>query len=276
MTDALATQATQATLPTRSAIWDPAQYDRFADERGRPFVDLVARIRVSEPSTVIDLGCGPGNLTATLSTKWPAATVIGVDNDPNMLAAAARHATPHVRFEAGDVSNWQPTTPVDVIVTNATLQWIPQHLALLPHLVDSLTPGGAVALQVPGNFEDAHHLAIRQVMARPRWRAALGNLPERALSSYPAMVYQSALAHLGCEVETWETTHVHVLHGESPVLEWVKGTALRPVLTALDAANADSFCSELDELLCIAYGSFSWGTPFPFKRIFAVAHKPPR
>jgi trans-aconitate 2-methyltransferase len=94
MTDALATQATQATLPTRSAIWDPAQYDRFADERGRPFVDLVARIRVSEPSTVIDLGCGPGNLTATLSTKWPAATVIGVDNDPNMLAAAARHATP--------------------------------------------------------------------------------------------------------------------------------------------------------------------------------------
>jgi trans-aconitate 2-methyltransferase len=254
--------------------WDPTQYDRFADERGRPFVDLIARIRVAQPANVVDLGCGPGNLTATLADKWPSASVLGVDNDPNMLSAAAKHATSQVRFESGDVGTWTAEKPVDVIVSNAALQWIPQHLALLPQLVDSITSGGAVALQVPGNLEDPQHLAIRQVMARPRWKAALGGLPERALSSYPAMVYQSALSHLGCDVETWETTYVHVLQGNSPVLEWVKGTALRPVLSALPAEEAEAFCSELDELLRVSYGSFTWGTPFPFKRIFAVAHKP--
>ncbi len=255
------------------ATWDPEQYDRFADERGRPFFDLTSRIRIT-PKSVVDLGCGPGNLTATLATRWPDAAVLGVDNDAAMLAASALHTSPQVRFERGDIASWNPSEPVDVIVANAALQWVPAHLTVLPRLVAALNPGGALALQVPGNFDDPHHLAIRQVMARPRWQRELASLPERSLSSSPAMVYQAELSYLGCEVDTWETTYVHVLHGENPVLEWVKGTALRPVLSALGAESAQEFCSELSHLLAAAYGSHPWGTPFPFKRVFAVAHRP--
>ncbi len=264
---------------TAKPVWDPAQYDRFADERGRPFVDLTARIRTVDPRVVIDLGCGPGNLTATLAVRWPDAQVIGVDGDRAMLHVAnalvgGGDAPVNLRFEHGDIGTWHSDTQVDVIVTNAALQWLPAHLALLPRLVDALAPGGALALQVPGNFDDAHHLAIRQVMARPRWRAALSGLPERVLSSYPAVVYQAELARLGCDTDTWETTYVHVLHGTDPVLEWVKGTALRPVLTALGNEREADFCLELGELLRSSFGTHPWGTPFPFKRIFAVAHRP--
>jgi trans-aconitate 2-methyltransferase len=252
--------------------WDPAQYDRFADERGRPFFDLTSRIRTT-PTSVVDLGCGPGNLTATLAARWPGAAIVGVDNDAAMLAATAAHQTPLLQFEHGDIATWTPPQPVDVIVANASLQWVPAHLAALPRLVASLNPGGAMALQVPGNFDDPHHLAIRQVMARQRWRAKLAALPERSVSSYPATVYQAELSYLGCEVDTWETSYVHVLQGLNPVLEWVKGTALRPILSSLSSEDGEDFCSELSELLSASYGSHPWGTPFPFKRIFAVAHK---
>jgi trans-aconitate 2-methyltransferase len=257
----------------RATSWDPTQYDRFADERGRPFHELVDRIHTDNPTSVVDLGCGPGNLTASLTNRWPTAQVLGVDNDTNMLVAATTYQHPNLRFEDGDIATWAPDEPVDVIVANAALQWVPAHLAVLPRLIESLRPGGALAFQVPGNFEDPHHLAIRQVMARPRWRAALSSLPERAMSSYPAMTYQSALSYLGCEVDSWETTYVHVLHGDNPILEWVKGTALRPVLSVLSSTDADDFGLELSELLKVSYGSHAWGTPFPFKRIFAVAHK---
>lgn len=254
-------------------VWDPKQYDRFADERSRPFIDLTARIRNTAPQVVVDLGCGPGTLTARLADRWPEATVIGVDNDNAMLHAAAVIDRPNLRFEHGDIAKWKPSAPVDVIVTNAALQWVPSHLSLLPALVDLLNPGGALALQVPGNFEDPHHRAIRQVMARPKWRATLGGLPERSLSSYPASVYQGELARLGCDTDTWETTYVHVLQGANPVLEWVKGTALRPVLTALGQDLGQQFCDELNELLLASFASHAWGTPFPFKRVFAVAHR---
>jgi trans-aconitate 2-methyltransferase len=263
-------------MSANTTEWDPIQYDRFADERGRPFFDLVGRIRVADPQNVVDLGCGPGNLTATLVDRWPMAHVTGLDNDANMLLAARTKQYANVEFIESDIATWKSDKPVDVIVANAALQWVPSHLTLLAHLVDQLRPGGALAIQVPCNFEDPHHHAIRQVMARPHWRAKLSSLPERAMSSYPAMVYQSALSHLGCDVDTWETTYVHVLHGPDPVLEWVKGTALRPVLSALEPNEANDFCVELSELLNSTYGSYPWGTPFPFKRIFAVAHKTPR
>jgi trans-aconitate 2-methyltransferase len=252
--------------------WDPEQYDRFADERGRPFFDLTGRIR-TDPRTVVDLGCGPGSLTASLADRWPSARIVGVDNDTNMLTASDKHQQANLSFEYGDIASWTPATPVDVIVTNAALQWVPRHLALLPRLVESLNPGGALALQVPGNFDDPHHLAIREVLARPQWQARLGAVPERSLSSYPALVYQSALSRLGCEVDAWETSYVHVLQGSNPVVEWVKGTALRPILSSLSPEDGEEFCSELSELLAASYGTHPWGTPFPFKRIFAVAHK---
>jgi trans-aconitate 2-methyltransferase len=253
--------------------WDAGQYNRYADERSRPFFDLTARIRTNQPASVIDLGCGPGNLTATLADRWPDAAVIGVDNDANMLAAAAKEQRPNLRFEAGDLATWEPSSPVDVVVANAALQWTHGHLALLHRYVGWLRPGGALALQVPGNFDDPHHLSIREVLARPRWQAALAHMPERPMSSYPATVYLSTLADLGCDTDCWETTYVHVLQGERPVLEWIKGTALRPVLSRLTSNDADDFAHEVDELLATSFGTRSWGTPFPFRRVFAVGHR---
>lgn len=254
------------------ATWDPAQYGKYADERDRPFHELVARIGAAEPATVVDLGCGPGPLTASLATRWPHARIVGVDDDA-MLAKAAAHTSANVSFTKADIATWSPDAPVDVIVSNAAFQWVPAHLGLLPRLVEHLAPGGWLAFQVPANLDDPHHQAIRQVRARPRWQAQLGDLPERTHSSYPAEVYLSLLSDLGLQVDAWETTYVHILHGDDPVLEWVKGTGLRPVLSLLDADDQREFCADLAPLLRAEYGSRPWGTPFPFRRAFAVARK---
>ena len=262
-------------------MWNPEQYARYADERSRPFFELVDRIRTATPKSVVDLGCGPGNLTASLAQRWPAAQVRGIDNDTAMLASAELHATTnasteahHLRFEAGDIATWRPEEPVDIIVSNAALQWIPNHIELLPELLDHIRPGGSLAFQVPGNLDDPHHSAIRAVRGRPRWSSlpSLRDLPERTHESQPAVAYTDKLAALGYEVDAWETTYVHILSGDDPILEWVKGTALRPVFDALPGQESrDAFCAELAPLLREAYPSRAYGTPFPFRRTFVVA-----
>lgn len=257
-------------------MWDPQQYARYGDERSRPFFELIGRIGTADARTVVDLGCGPGGLTASLAERFPSARIIGVDNDPAMLAAAAAFGSDRVRFEAGDLATWTPGKPVDVLVSNAALQWDLGHLARMPDFLDHVTPGGWFAFQVPGNLDDAHHQAIRAVRRRDRWSsvAALAEIPERTHVSRPAAEYLDVLARLGCAVDAWETTYVHILTGPDPVLEWVKGTALRPVLAALpdDAARAE-FAAELAVLLREAYPSQPYGTPFPFRRVFVVAHR---
>jgi trans-aconitate 2-methyltransferase len=255
--------------------WDAEQYQRFSDERSRPFFDLVNRIRADQPETVVDLGCGPGNLTATLATRWPSAHIVGLDNDDNMLATAQAHSNRQVTFAKEDVSNWKPTEPVDVIISNATLQWLPAHLRLLKGYVDALNPSGWLAFQVPGNFDDPHHQAIREVMAQPRWLENFRQVPERQASSYPATTYLSMLSDLGCSVDAWETSYVHVLNGNDPVLEWVKGTALRPFLAMLTPEQQPGFLSDLATLLRRAYGTAAWGTMLPFRRVFVVAQRTP-
>ena len=255
--------------------WDPNQYAKYTDERSRPFVELVNRIGAIQPRSVVDLGCGSGELTATLGQRWPNAHVVGVDNDDAMLAAAQSFTTDRVSFSKGDIASWVPPSTVDVIVSNAALQWVPGHLGQLPQLVEHLNPGGWLAVQVPGNLDDPHHQAIRQVRAMPQWKERIGDLAERTHSSYPAEVYLSLLSDLGMDltVDAWETTYVHILQGENPVLEWVKGTGLRPVLSRLTPNQQTEFCDDLAPLLRAAYGSRPWGTPFPFRRVFVVAHK---
>ena len=133
-------------------MWNAHQYLRYADERSRPFFDLVGRIDRDEATAVVDLGSGPGQLTATLADRWPAASIVGVDNSADMVAAAAADQTDRVRFELADLRSWAPSGPLDAIVSNATLQWLPDHLELLARLVSWLSPGGVLAFQVPGNF----------------------------------------------------------------------------------------------------------------------------
>ena len=267
---------------TSTAAWDPAGYLRFGDERARPFTDLLARVAAREPRTVVDLGCGEGALTGSLAQRWPGARVTGVDSSPEMLAAAAAHAVPgRVTFTHGDAQGWQPDEPVDVLVTNALLQWVPGHLDLLPQWVAALAPDGWLALQVPGNFGAPSHVLMREVAALPRFAGRLAGVLRGTESVGEPLDYAAVLADAGCVVDAWETTYLHVLdpageHGGDAVLAWVQGTGLRPVTDALadDPRLREDFVATYGERLREAYPRRPWGTPLPFRRVFAVAHKP--
>lgn len=257
-------------------MWDPGQYQRFADERGRPFFDLVGRIRAADPGYVADLGCGPGNLTAALAARWPAAEVVGVDNSSEMIGAARAEAarTPgRLSFLLGDVRNWEPARPVDVLVSNAVLQWVPDHLAVLTRWAGLLASGGWLAFQVPGNYDQPSHAILRELAASARWQPLLADAELNRQSASPAE-YLDLLARAGLEVDAWETTYLHVLHGEDPVLEWYRGTGLRPVLARLEPEQAQEFMADYARLTREAYPAAPYGTVLPFRRVFAVARRP--
>jgi trans-aconitate 2-methyltransferase len=254
-------------------MWDPEVYGRFADQRNRPFHELVARIGATAPAAVLDLGCGDGALTATLAERWPSASVLGVDSSEEMLAAAAARKTDRLSFVLGSIQDWRATSPVDVIVSNAALQWVPGHASLLPRFVSALAPGGWLALQVPGNFEAPSHTALWTLCNSPRWSDRLGTAG-RWISSLSPSDYVGVLAGLGCTVDAWETTYAQVLQGADPVLTWMRGTALRPVYERLSAAEAAEFEAELGAMLREAYPPQPYGTVLPFRRIFAVAQAP--
>ncbi|MEV5885612.1 trans-aconitate 2-methyltransferase [Streptomyces sp. NPDC052020] len=262
--------------------WDPAQYLRHAGHRARPFADLLARVPdpAAEAPRVADLGCGPGTLTAWLAGRWPAARVTGYDNSPQMLDRARRHAGPtpgggRLDFVHADVRTWRPDGPHDLIAANAALQWVPDHAELFPAWIDGLAPGGVLAFQVPGNFDAPSHRLLRDLAHAPRWRTRLAGALRHDGAVLSPAAYLDRLTALGCAADVWETTYVHLLAGEDAVLDWVKGTALRPVLTALDddPEARDAFVDAYRSALRRAYPAGPHGTPFPFRRVFAVARK---
>jgi len=260
--------------------WDPERYLTYADERGRPFVELVARVGAAAPATVVDLGCGPGNATATLLDRWPRARVHGVDSSPEMVERAAGLAGERLTFAQGTIEDWQPEYPVDVIVSNAALQWVPSHLDLLPSWVDGLTAGGALAFQVPANFEGPAAAVFREVATRSHFAgklaavAASGGPSASGGVARPAAEYVDLLGRLGCRVDAWETTYQHVLPGADPVLAWYSGTGLRPYLEALDGPERDAFRAEVAPGLRAAFPARAYGTVMPFTRIFVIAYRP--
>jgi trans-aconitate 2-methyltransferase len=313
-------------------MWDAGQYLRFGGERARPFFDLVAQVGATSPRYVADLGCGPGNLTAVLAGRWPEATVVGVDNSPEMIEAARASTengawdsaagsaagspegdggreslarglwgagspmpggpgglsprtdsvtggsapgggtVPNLSFELGDVRDWRPERPLDVLVCNAVLQWVPGHDELLLRWADLLAPGGWLAFQLPGNFDQASHVIVRELAESPRWRGLLGDARLNRQAGDPAD-YVALLARPGFAVNAWETSYLHILPGENPVLEWTKGTTLRPVLAALDAEQAAAFVREYGERVAAAYPPHPFGTIFPFRRVFTVVRR---
>jgi len=250
--------------------WDPRQYGRYADERSRPFWELVARVHADEPGRVVDLGCGPGELTAALTERWTTASVVGVDSSPDMVAAAASYGGPRVRFEQGDVETWRPDGGVDVVIANAVFHWVPGHVDLLPRFAAWLTDGGWLAFQVPDNFAEPSHTLLRSLCSSTTWRQHVGDAAEAASVERPERYFQ-ALHAAGFAGDVWQTTYLHVLRGDDPVLEWVKGTTLRPVLTRLtDDAERARFLDEYAALLREAYPQMDGITVFPFRRTFAV------
>lgn len=252
--------------------WDPATYLQYGDERARPFVDLVARIGATAPRSVVDLGCGTGNLTALLKRRWPEADVVGVDSSPEMVAAAEPDSG--VRMVVGDLRDWAPGSPVDVLVSNAALQWVPDHLALLPRLVGQVAPGGWFAFQVPGNFSAPSHAVRHRLEQDPRFAPYLEGVT--GPDAHDPEVYLEVLLDLGCEVDAWETTYLHVLPGDDPVFAWAVGTGARPTLEALPDGPRQEFEEEFRSALRDAYPSTRHGTVLPFRRVFVVARQPGR
>jgi len=274
MDDATASSATTGPIAT-SGAWDPPAYLRFAGERARPFADLLARVRVSAPRSVVDLGCGTGALTAALAERWPGAAVTGVDASREMLAAAAEHVAPgRVRFVAGDVRDWAPAGPVDVVVSNAVLHWVPGHDQLLALWAGSLAPGGELAVQVPGNFRAPTHALLAELCARPRWADRVGDAAPPPDAVLEPAGYLDVLTGAGLAADVCETTYLHVLTGEDPVLAWVRGTVLRPVLARLGEDDAAELTEAYAAALREAYPRRPDGTTvLPIRRVFAVGRR---
>lgn len=250
--------------------WDPTQYARYSGHRSRPFFDLVAQVGAEDPGRVVDLGCGAGELTLTLAERWPRADVTGIDSSPEMIERAPADAG--ITFRLGSAQEFD-ATGVDVLVSNAMLQWVPDHIPLVRRWAAELNPGGWLAFQVPSNFASPSHVLMRELAESPAWRERLAGVLRHADAVASPAEYLDALARDGLSVDAWRTEYEHVLDGEDPVLEWVRGTGLRPVLAALDADEAAAFSAEYAARLRTAYPPAAYGTVFGFTRTFVVAHK---
>ncbi|MET3143195.1 UNVERIFIED_ORG: trans-aconitate 2-methyltransferase [Arthrobacter sp. UYEF10] len=257
--------------------WDPVKYVQFDDYRDRPFFDLTGRIQADRPRRVVDLGCGPGNLTATLARRWPEAKVVGLDSSGEMLDKAAAQAARHagLSFRLADIAAWTPPADTDVVVTNAALQWVPGHQEMLAGWLAALKPGAWFAMQVPGNFNAPSHVLMRDLAGSARWSSRLDGVLRGGDSVGEPTDYLRIMLDAGCTADAWETTYLQVLTGVDPVLDWVRGTALRPVVAALSAKVSLAFEAEFAAALRAAYPGTVHGTVFPFRRIFAVAQKQP-
>ena len=250
--------------------WDPDVYLAFADHRGRPFYDLLSRVNAAAPRRVVDLGCGPGNLTLSLGKRWPEAAIEAVDSSPEMVEAARERGVDAV---VGDISAWSPNPDTEVVLSNAALQWIPGHVELVVRWAGELAAGSWIAFQVPGNFNAPSHEAVREVARRAEFADLLSDLrfSEGKIVETPVR-YAEILSDAGCSVDTWETTYTHELVGETPVLDWISGTALTEVKSRLSPEAYQQYRNQLIPLLAEAYPARPDGrTFFPFRRIFVVA-----
>ncbi|HEV7168101.1 MAG TPA: trans-aconitate 2-methyltransferase [Micrococcaceae bacterium] len=255
--------------------WDPAKYGEFGDYRNRPFFDLTSRVLAEAPRRVVDLGCGPGNLTATLAHRWPDAQVVGLDSSPQMIETARNlsGAPDNLSFALADIAGWRPEPGTDVVVSNAALQWVPGHQQLMSSWLDALEPGAWLAVQVPGNFGSPSHTLMRRLAESRRWRDRLGGVLRHDDAVAEPGDYLRLLLGAGCAADAWETTYLQVLQGKQPVLDWARGTGLRPLLAALDAADGREFEAEYASQLSEAYPAGRHGTVYPFRRLFCVGRK---
>ncbi len=255
-------------------IWDPAQYARFRDQRSRPFFELLSRVRHLEPKSIVDLGCGTGALTEVFSDLWPDASITGIDKSAEMLQRAGKNPRPNLAFQQKDIANFVPNGE-DLIFSNAALHWIRDHESLLLNFAKSLCPGGALAFQVPSNFDAPSHVLLRKICNSPEWRFILGESKVPA-DSRSAVEYARSLLNHGFTVDAWETNYVQVLHGDDAVFEWMAGSTLRPVFAALNDRQEERFSTEYKALLRSAYPANSYGTVYEFRRVFVVAQSPER
>jgi trans-aconitate 2-methyltransferase len=255
------------------ADWSAEQYLKFEDERTRPSRDLLAQIPLVEARKIVDIGCGPGNSTELLAKRWPNAKIIGIDTSADMLRQA-RARLPQQTFIEANVAHWAPPDNVDVLFGNAIFQWVPGHLKQLQRLLAGLAPGGVLAVQVPDSLNEPAHLLMREVAALDRWRDQLSEKARVRDELPPPGGYYDALRPLCTRLELWHTIYYHVLDNAEAVVEWVKGTGLRPFLDLLEPSEVKQFLSVYTERVAAIYPVQADGKViFRFPRMFIVAVK---
>jgi len=252
--------------------WNPSQYDIYKNERLRPGIDLFKQINLKSPKIIYDLGCGTGTLTNFLHQQWPEATIIGVDSSEAMLKTA-RDSYPDIIWELSELQSWKPSKTPDIIYTNAALHWIDNHPDLISTWIQYLKTNGIFAMQVPNNWREPSHANLAKVVKNGNWRKKL--LPQ--LREFPILEieqYYDLLSPITSHINTWETTYTQILEGKNPVLEWLKGTLIPPLLSLLDEKDKVHFIDQYAELVYKDYPIRENGkTIFPFKRLFIVATK---
>lgn len=253
--------------------WDPQQYEKFKAERSRPFFDLLVAVGDISPQTVVDLGCGTGELTAELGKRWPEAEVTGIDSSPEMIEQAAKLSSERLWFEVCSIEQWKTHAQFDLVFSNAALHWLKRHEYEIERLADRVAPGGTFAFQMPNQFNEASHLIIQEVRNRPEWRELVGS---ESSDGYVAEIdwYKKALGRPPFSCEVWEKVYEQELRGDDAVLEWLKGSALRGLLAKLDIEQQERFLAQCGVKLREAYPqNEDGGTPFPYRRLFVVARR---
>lgn len=253
--------------------WNPELYRRFEDERTRPARDLLAQVGLAQPRHVVDLGCGPGNSTQLLVERFPAAHVLGLDNSQAMLEHA-RERLPGTRFLLEDIDRWQPEAPVDLVYANASLQWLPDHETLLPHLFDSLAPGGVLAAQMPDNLDEPSHRLMREVAAQGPWADSLRHAGVKRARSLPLEAYHDLLTPRAARVDLWRTAYQHPMDDAATIVDWLRATGLRPFLEPLPDDQQAGFLDEYTLRIDEAYSRRADGRRLlAFPRLFIVARR---
>jgi trans-aconitate 2-methyltransferase len=264
-------------IPESMSTWDTAQYLKFGNERTQPAIDLAARISLESPNSIVDLGCGPGNSTAVVARRWPRAKLVGVDNSATMLARA-RDEFPQIAWVNTDIFAWAETNAghatFDLVFSNAALQWVGDHRRLLPRLFDCVAPGGALAFQVPGDPNATAHRVVRELAGSAGWRSHFTPAP-REWHVHPPEFYYDLLAPKAARVDLWCTDYLHVLASVDGVVEWYRGTGLRPWLDVLpDDATRTQFLGAYRARLVAYFPERADGKVlFPFRRLFVIAYR---
>jgi trans-aconitate 2-methyltransferase len=251
--------------------WNPSLYRRFEDERTRPAADLLARVPLQTARLVVDLGCGPGNSTELLAKRFAKADVVGTDNSPAMLESA-RQRLPKLRFELSDIAAWRAAEAPDLIHANASLQWIGDHERLIPHLFSQLAPGGVLAIQMPDNLDEPTHRLMRETAADPRWAERIGDADRVRARILPAQGYYDLLTTDAAMVDVWRTTYHHVMPAPADIVQWLRGTGLKPFVDALPPGLQAEFLAEYERRIALAYPARRDGKRLlAFPRLFIVA-----
>ncbi len=257
-----------------SGIWDPNTYLQFAAYRARPADDLISHLSLAQDGAIYDLGCGPGNLTVKLKDRWTDRDVTGLDSSADMLEKAQQHArAQNINWTLGDIATWSAPEAAALVFANASLQWLGTHEVLFPRLLASAQSGGILAVQMPMTTSAPYHKCIRDVAALPKWRDRLKDAKPHP-DEYPAQRYYEILRPLSTSIDIWETTYHHILSGENPVIEWMSGAGLTPVLSQLDGTGRSEFLDDYSAAISPHYPREKNGeTVFAVRRIFIVAQR---